>query len=497
VLLGIASAATLVAVALGARDARACGGCFHPPTETGTVVTDHRMIFVESQSQTTLYDQIEYSGSPSSFAWVLPIHGTVTVGLSSDALFQIIDQQTTTTIQRPLPPTCPSQFCPCDAFGAATSAPSNGSSSGHGTVNVLAQAVVGPYETVQLESTDPNALTMWLTTNGYAVPSSVAPIIAAYVNEGFNFLAIRLVPGQGVQAMRPVSVTSTGAGVVLPLRMVAAGTGATVGITLWVLGQGRYEPMNFKSFTIAPSDITWDWSTDSSNYTTVRTSKEASYNDAAWQIESSISLSPLTVQQQITNNQMAYAPVPGTDGGVGRTALQEEADDLATLFPDGTSSVRVTRMRADLSRAALATDLTLQASQDQSELSNDYPVTKQINVPACAVPRDCSYCNGSSGSSSGSFGGSGSSSGSFVGVDPVASGASSGAQSMSGSVESTPYGTTVHKGGGGCSAASSDPGTDGIVMALLGMFGIAVARPRRRTGAQGRGAAPSSAPGRS
>src|SRR5580693_7917352 len=107
-----------------ARDARACGGCFHPPTESGTVITDHRMIFAVSPAQTTLYDEIQYQGSPSSFAWVLPIHGTVTVALSSDALFQAIDQATTTTIVAPNLAPCPSCGC-AKGLGGPTSASSS------------------------------------------------------------------------------------------------------------------------------------------------------------------------------------------------------------------------------------------------------------------------------------------------------------------------------------------------------------------------------------
>ena len=76
-------------------EALACGGCFAPP-ENPTVVTDHRMILSVSKAQTTLYDQIRYQGDPGSFAWVLPIAGTVEVGLSSDALFGVLDQQTQT-----------------------------------------------------------------------------------------------------------------------------------------------------------------------------------------------------------------------------------------------------------------------------------------------------------------------------------------------------------------------------------------------------------------
>ena len=41
-----------------------------------------------------------------------------------------------------------------------------GSSGGGGPVTIVSEKVVGPYETVVLHSTDPNALSDWLTTNG-------------------------------------------------------------------------------------------------------------------------------------------------------------------------------------------------------------------------------------------------------------------------------------------------------------------------------------------
>ena len=76
---------------MGARDAHACGGCFVQQTEN-TQVTGHRMILSVSKEQTTLWDQIEYSGEPESFGWVLPTKGIVTIDLSSDALFETCTQ---------------------------------------------------------------------------------------------------------------------------------------------------------------------------------------------------------------------------------------------------------------------------------------------------------------------------------------------------------------------------------------------------------------------
>src|ERR1700692_1994081 len=88
-------AGCIALVSATARDSRACGGCFIRPTsQHGTVVTDHRMIFAVSPAQTTLYDQIKYTGSPADFAWVLPIHGQVGLGVSSDLLFSTLEQAT-------------------------------------------------------------------------------------------------------------------------------------------------------------------------------------------------------------------------------------------------------------------------------------------------------------------------------------------------------------------------------------------------------------------
>ena len=91
----------------------------------------------------------------------------------------------------------------------------------------------------------PEALGEWLRANGYELPASIQPTIDEYTNAGFDFIALRMKPGAGVRQMKPVRVVSPGASPVLPLRMVASGTGAEVAITLFVIGEGRWETKNF------------------------------------------------------------------------------------------------------------------------------------------------------------------------------------------------------------------------------------------------------------
>src|SRR5580658_394114 len=285
------------------RDAEACGGCFVPPPppqamqSVDSIITGERMIFSISKDQTTLYDEITYSGSPASFAWVLPIKGKVTVGLSADIFFATLDQLTASTVVAP-PANCPpAPTCNSVSSGCGSSSSASASfnvagvSGGSGaTVNVIGQAQVGPYETVQLQSNNGSALTEWLTSNGYNIAASDGPVIAYYVGKEMDFLALKLAPGKGVQAMQPVRVTTPGAFPVLPLRMVGVGTGATTSITIWVVADGRWEPQNFPFFTITTSELTWDWATNSSNYESLRLSKEAALGGGGWQIESSLEL---------------------------------------------------------------------------------------------------------------------------------------------------------------------------------------------------------------
>ena len=405
-------AATLGAIAVAGAftalegDASACGGCF-TPTENPTVVTDHRMILTVSKEQSTLYDQIKYSGNPASFAWVLPISGTVQVGLSADVVFQALDGMTQTQI------TPPPQNCPpppdCNFRGASSNDSASGASPQDPGVIVTKREVVGPYETVQLKATDPKALTDWLAQNNFNVPPDVKPVVDQYVFEHFDFLALKLVPGKSVQDMRPVRVTTLGAIAVLPLRMVAAGTGPVVGISLWVVAEGRYQSQNFPSFTIPTDEIAWDWTQNKSNYTEVRAQKTLANNGRAWEVESSTILYPQQVQQAVQYGyfgngnggggpsqdpeqqaQDAYLPVKDAQGNIIKTAVQVRTEDLATLFSGiPTATTRVTRMRADLAHAALDSDLQLTATADQSVLSNIRQLTKEVNEPLCPVYNGC------------------------------------------------------------------------------------------------------------
>ena len=339
------------------------------------------------------------------------------MGLSADVLFDSMDALTATQDHRRrspelrrsplaiafrgvLAPSARADGAACPGRGSQMRERHHGTA---GTVTVTKQQNVGPYETVQLQSTSAGALNNWLAQNGFSIPADVTPVIDQYVTEGFDFLAMKLLPNQGVQAMRPVRVTMQGASLSLPLRMAAIGTGATVGITIWVVSDGRYEPQNFPFFHIEDSQLVWDWSTQSSNYTTLRSQDEASLGGKGWEIESSIDLNEQLITSVILSGGQYYgnggggglargAPpadagedfIPvgkpddagaedgddGDGGGASETAEEVRADDIAALFAGMTGpSVRVTRIRSDISHEAMTADFVLKASGDQPELA--------------------------------------------------------------------------------------------------------------------------------
>lgn len=458
----------LVALAVFAspRDASACGGCFVQQGEN-TQVTGHRMVLSLSKTESTLWDQIKYSGNPKDFAWVLPIRGQVEIGLSSDALFTDLEQTSAISIQSPLI-TCPQPpNCGNDSFGGVSGAGGSAAGGAGQGVNVLAQEVVGPYETVQLESKDPTALTAWLENHGYQIPADVVPVLTAYVGEGFNFLALKLVPGKGIDSMRPVRVSSPGASPVLPLRMVAAGTGAVTPITLWVLGEGRYEPSNFPAFQVQPTDLVWDWDSQSSNYAKLKSDQFAASDGKAWLVEGGEPLSKWVVQDPL-QNAVQYQPAASGYGDGDPVKAQSELDaDLAKLVGSiDDASLWFSRMHAELSRPALADDLVVAAAKDQATVVRTFQADKTTGTPpACPVFPPCN--DGNLGGAGGAAGGG------------IAGGGDVWPGFFTGNGSSQP---TKAPSSSGCAVGGDGPDTRGFVLTGLALAAAFAASRRRRRG---------------
>lgn len=467
----VAFAVAIGAVAAGhSRVALACGGCFVPPppptqpNDPGTVVAAHRMLLSVSPDQTILWDQIQYTGAPTEFAWVLPVKPGARIELGSDALFDVLDAATSPSV-RPPRLRCnvfPEAECSVSAVRASTFGCSAEDASGDDAVtpipgilppdpvHVVSRGSAGPYETVILHSEEPDALPKWLNKHGYKIPADIEPLIATYVAEGFDFAALRLLPSAGVQQMRPIRVVLPGAVTSLPLRMVAAGTGARTSITLFVMGEGRYAPQNFAEVRPTWPQLSWDFASASSNYASLRAGvldpgKEFYVSYAQRDplfgevIDPSVGfaqryqttegwtytrIAEAYVRQALINGETssvdcadALLDLQGDDRRVVRPACSDAGDcapvdpmteidarELDCDAPIGSDvplddlsqallgmhpkDVWVTRMEANLTRESLAADLVLQPATSQVAVSGLVQATAATNLPdTCEIIR--------------------------------------------------------------------------------------------------------------
>jgi hypothetical protein len=458
----VGCAAALTATLFAGRDARACGGCFHPIEEPEpTVITGHRMALSISTAQTVLWDQVQYAGSPSEFAWVLPIKPGAYIELSNDAWFETLEAATATRVAAPQiqcqfdnssfgseAQTSGGSGCGCgsmaDSSGDAEPSFDGAGSSGGvpqpPPVSVVHEGSVGPYATVTVHANVPNALPDWLTMNGFAIDSSVEPIINAYAGEGFDFIALKLQPGADVRQMKPVRVVSPGASPVLPLRMVAAGTGANVDITLFVIGEGRWEAANFPNRELFRSDLSWDFALNTSNLAVKREQLLAQAQGRTWLTTFSRQGALLSPRLNPIDNQPVLYQSPNTgnvsatiaefyvnqgfengetdtfeclqgfgehetstelvvntcaDAGgecgepeAGQIAAKEFAcgtlDDMsAALTGMHPADVWLTRMESKLPRVALGDDLTMQAGKQED--AENWLIAGNVVNPPCPL----------------------------------------------------------------------------------------------------------------
>jgi hypothetical protein len=356
--------------------ALACGGCI-PVIGQPAPVTAHRMAVALSPIETTLWDQIEYSGDPEDFVWVLPIAGTSRVELADNGFFEALTEATAITLESPLPPRT---FCsdPCPEFGFFSSADATSareSDGGPPAVEVHFEGVVGPYETVTIGSEDPSALVTWLRARDYGIDDSILPIIEHYVGLGMNFVVLRMSPRSNVTRMQPVRVTVPGLMPTFPLRMVAAGIENHVALELFVFAESRIETGNFGNAEVDRAAITFDWATSTFDY-------EARFDEARFAGEGE---GTNWVAEFAGSAPPSIATFESIDDATGERHLA--AGDWAVV-ERALDAPYLTRLRTDLQISELDEDLMLRMSGG-GDIGTYIRVTRELNRRELACETTC------------------------------------------------------------------------------------------------------------
>jgi hypothetical protein len=115
------------------------------------------------------------------------------------------------------------------------------------SVSVLSRETVGAFDTATLATKDAADLRRWLGANGFGAPAAIDPVVAAYIREGWVFVASKVradaaagASGDGVRRVHPLAFTFPAKAAVYPMRLTGA-TNDTLALELFVFGDRRAE----------------------------------------------------------------------------------------------------------------------------------------------------------------------------------------------------------------------------------------------------------------
>ena len=256
-------AAALTLTTLLPAAAFACGGffCSAPagPTPPQPVdQTAERIVFeVHGDETITAHVQISYAGPADEFAWIVPVPGTPDISETDAAMFQDIDAPTALQVLLPAPETCPiangggRRGSSCGGCGGsdnaltATIERAGGAEEPGPVVTVHAEGSTDNYEYVVISAALASDLTEWLQTRGYNVSDNMVPVMQPYVDDGMNYLAVRLLDGRTANDVAPLAMRYEGAEPMIPIQLTAVAAQPLMGIQVWIFADAPFLPENY------------------------------------------------------------------------------------------------------------------------------------------------------------------------------------------------------------------------------------------------------------
>lgn len=229
----------------------ACGGlfCMNNPVDQNA----ERIIFTDNGDGTvSAIIQIQYTGFDEDFSWILPMPEAISeedIAVPETAANAFTELEIATNPVFIAPPTPDCAQIEFEMMEEAVPAESG--------VEVFAEGEVGPYGFVVIGSDDPDALINWLRDNNYRVEPPMEPLINVYVEEEFVFLAMRLLPEQGVQDIQPIQVTYPSDAPMIPLRLTAVAATPDMAVLTWFFGEEQAVPENYGHFEVPDKEITF------------------------------------------------------------------------------------------------------------------------------------------------------------------------------------------------------------------------------------------------
>lgn len=261
--------AATVALLFSSGAAGACGGFFCSFAPMNQV--SERILFVDHGDSITTHVQIAYTGAAADFAWILPVPSPPSLAVSHNDLFNQLQFATRPTFVLEWD----EGMDDCGVLFPPFARTLESAEADDGSVTVVDERRVGPYDTVVLSAENPEAVIIWLVDNGYQLGDLGAELLAPYIDGGMYFLALRLAPDRELGDLQPLAMTYAADTPMIPIQLTAIATQPDMGVTAWILGDHRAVPVNYRHVQINEALI--DWFNGGFNYDEVVT---AAVNEA-------------------------------------------------------------------------------------------------------------------------------------------------------------------------------------------------------------------------
>ncbi|MFB6822956.1 DUF2330 domain-containing protein [Streptomyces virginiae] len=225
--------------------AYACGCGAMIPDGQSRIGVDRETSVVRWDGRTEqIVMRFSVGGDAHRAAWIMPVPSRATVQLGDGAMFDELRRLTlpehrTRTYFWPRERDWPFSSNTGDSAGA----PMPGAAAP--PVGVVGRERLGDFDVARLTATDPDALKNWLESNGFALPDRLATEVEPYVDQHWEYVAVRLAPREPGKPLRgdldPLRIRFDSDRLVYPMRLSRmAKTPQSLG--LYVLADHRMEP---------------------------------------------------------------------------------------------------------------------------------------------------------------------------------------------------------------------------------------------------------------
>ncbi|MET9608185.1 DUF2330 domain-containing protein [Streptomyces sp. NPDC006512] len=225
--------------------AYACGCGAMVPGDAARIGVDREASVVRWDGRTEeIVMRFTVGGDAREAAWIMPVPGRATVRLGDAGLFPELADLT-----RPEHRTR-GYFWPRDkdwpfSSGGRDTVGGAAPGAGNPSVGVVGRERLGDFDVARLTATDPDALRSWLESNGFELPDRLATEVKPYVDQRWEYVAVRLAPKEPGRTLRgdldPLRISFDSDRLVYPMRLSRmARTPQSLG--LYVLAAHRMEP---------------------------------------------------------------------------------------------------------------------------------------------------------------------------------------------------------------------------------------------------------------